>query len=341
MSRFYREIPYRTFMFRAVPDKMLVVESDGGTLVDVWIHGDEVTISLDETGSERGQRAAGLAERSGQVTDFYTVARQATDLFCTFSDEKPAAVDIGIPAIRSRIGRLAGNTVVVGAAQNVGKTSFVQRMLLSSEDKGGVASGEDDVDVWGHAHPPRFSGVSPRRSAPTSCNTSTSGHGPLRWRRSRSGARRVPLPEFENVIGAGPDRLEEAAEVAGREGLQVRRPRLHPEVPGHPRRATARGRGRARPLAQVLQQERDGPVALSQVVRMPADQEPKPWNPKGVRGHRERGEAHPDALARPGDNLVMRCKVAKSSFWRGGPVRLPLRGRRDARDVRSRRTREF
>ena len=36
-------------MFRAVPDKMLVVESDGGTLVDVWIHGDEVTISLDET----------------------------------------------------------------------------------------------------------------------------------------------------------------------------------------------------------------------------------------------------------------------------------------------------
>lgn len=253
------------------------------------------------------------------MTDFYTVARQATDLFCTFSDEKPAAVDIGIPAIRSRIGRLfAGNTVVVGAAQNVGKTSFVQRMLLSSEDKGGVASGEDDVDVWGTRILAEFSGVSPAKIRTDELYPDERARVRRALETLEERSAEGTLPEFENVIGAGLDRLEEAAESLAAKGCKY-------AVLDYIQKFRGIHAERRHEVAGVLAHwhkccSKNGmvPVALSQVVRMPADQEPNPWNLK------ESGDIENEArlilmLWRdPGDNLVMRCKVAKSSFGGGG-----------------------
>lgn len=253
------------------------------------------------------------------MSDFYSVAKAATDLFCTFSDEKPAAVDIGIPALRQRIGRLfAGNTVVIGAAQNVGKTSFVQRMLLSSEDKGGVASGEDDIDVWGTRILAEAAGLPPASIRTDALSESERDRlslalGDLQ-RRSALGT----LPEFQNVIGAGVERLEEAAEALAAKGckyavldyLQKFR-NIHGE--------------RRHEVGIVMSSwhracSRNGmvPVILSQVVRMDAHTEPQSWNLK------ESGDIENEAriillLWRdPGDELLMRCKVSKSSFGGGG-----------------------
>lgn len=253
------------------------------------------------------------------MSDFYGVAKAATELFCTFSSEKPAAVDIGIPALRDRIGRLfAGNTVVIGAAQNVGKTSFVQRMLLSSEDKGGVASGEDDVDVWGTRILAEASGVSPAdirtdRLTPRQREGVGRALEALRLR-SQEGT----LPEFQNVIGAGLDRLEEAAEQLAAKGCRY-------AVLDYIQKFRGIHGERRHEVSQVLATwhkacSRNGmvPVALSQVVRMGHDIEPQAWNLK------ESGDIENEARVilllwrDPGDGLLLRCKVAKSSFGGGG-----------------------
>lgn len=253
------------------------------------------------------------------MTDFYNVAREATDLFCTFSDDKPAAVDIGIPAIRSRIGRLfAGNTVVVGAAQNVGKTSFVQRMLLSSQDKGGVASGEDDIDVWGTRILAEFSGVSPAKIRtdellPTERERVRRALGQLE-ERSAAGT----LPEFVNVIGAGYDQLTKAAEHMAAKGCKYAVLDYIQKFRGLHAERRHEVAGALAHWHKVCSENKMVPVALSQVVRMPHDQEPNPWNLK------ESGDIENEArlilmLWRdPGDNLIMRAKVAKSSFGGGG-----------------------
>lgn len=259
------------------------------------------------------------------MSDFYQVAKQATDLFCTFSDEKPAAVDIGIPALRHRIGRLfAGNTVVIGAAQNVGKTSFVQRMLLSSEDKGGVASGEDDVDVWGTRILAEAAGVAPAKIrtddlTPRERERLAAALADLRRRSEEK-----TLPEFQNVIGANVERLEEAAQALAEKGckygildyLQKFR-NIHGE--------------RRHEVGIVMSTWHKAcsrhhmvPVILSQVVRMDSHAEPEYWNLK------ESGDIENEAriillLWRDSvDELVMRCKVSKSSFG-GGGVRFAYR----------------
>ena len=251
--------------------------------------------------------------------DTYDMAKKATEIFCTFSDDKPNVVDIGIPAVTQKVGKFfEGNTIVIGAAQNVGKTSFVQAMLATSTDKGGVASGEDGPDVWGCRVLSQLSGVPPtaiRRDDLSEDQREMLAEGLERLRaRSEMGL----LPSVRPCIGAGLDTLTEVAEALAADGCRyaildylqkfrgIHSERRH-EVAG----TLAHWHKECTRLGMV-------PVALSQVVRMPKTAEPQVWNLK------ESGDLENEArmiilLWRDsGDELVLRCKVAKSTFGGGG-----------------------
>lgn len=253
------------------------------------------------------------------MTDFYGVAREAADLFCLFSDEKPEAVDIGIPAVAERVGRLfKGNTVVIGAAQNVGKTSFVQRMLMTSGDLGGVASGEDGEDVWGTRILAETSGVSP--TAIRTSSLSPQQKRAVSEALERLAARRAEgtLPLFENVIGAGLDQLEEAAQRLADRGAKYAVLDYLQKFRGIHAERRHEVAGVLAHWHKVCTKAGMVPVALSQVVRMPHTAEPNAWNLK------ESGDLENEArliilLWRDeADELILRAKVAKSSFGGGG-----------------------
>lgn len=253
------------------------------------------------------------------MPDFAGVAEEALDAFRTFSDEEPETVDIGIPAVLERVGRLfKGNTVVIGAAQNVGKTSFVQRMLLTSEDKGGIASGEDGEDVWGCRILAEASGVHPvkirkKDLSPSDIMDLRDARADLQ-RRSEAGT----LPEYRNVIGAGYDQLREAAESLAEAGCKYAILDYLQKFRGLHNERRHEVAGALAFWHKVCTANGMVPIALSQVVRMPSTAEPNPWNLK------ESGDLENEArmiilLWRDsGDELVMRCKIAKSSFGGGG-----------------------
>jgi len=253
------------------------------------------------------------------MPDFYSVAKKATDIFCTFSDTKPLTTDIGIPAIRERIGNFfEGNTVVIGAAQNVGKTSFVQRMLLESHDNGGVASGEDGEDVWGCRILAEASGVPPASIRKDSLTDQERARVRTALDALKGRSEQGLLPHVENAMGCSLDGLTEVAKKLADKGCRyaildylqkfrgIHAERRH-EVAG----TLAHWHKACTDLHMV-------PVALSQVVRMPHTAEPQSWHLK------ESGDLENEARMiillwrEQSDELIMRCKVAKSSFGGGG-----------------------
>lgn len=253
------------------------------------------------------------------MADFYRVAQKATDIFCTFSDEKPDLVDIGIPAFAERVGGLfQGNTMVIGAAQNVGKTSFVQRMLLESKDKGGVVSCEDGEDVWGCrilAQEARLSPTKIRRDDLTHDERERLREAvEALERRSLEGT----LPEVMVRIGANWDDLEKAAELMAERGCRYAILDYLQKVRGMASERRHEVAGTLNRWHKFCTKNGMVPIALSQVVRMPKTKEPYPWHLK------ESGDLENEAriiimLWRDGeDELTMRCKVAKSSLGGGG-----------------------
>lgn len=250
------------------------------------------------------------------MPNLYQVAKSATDIFCTFSGDRPETVDIGIPELRKRVGPLfRGNTVVIGAAQGVGKTSFVLSMLSLSEDIGGVASGEDDEDVWGCRV---LAGEA--RVDPTAIRRGTLGDDEKdRVTEALTRLRgRLDSPVVVPCIGAGLDRLTEVADNLARNGCKfgvldyIQKFRgIHGERRHEVSNVLAHWH-------KVCSERGMVPVALSQVVRMEATTEPHTWHLK------ESGDLENEArliilLWRdPTDHLIVRAKIAKSSFGGGG-----------------------
>lgn len=253
------------------------------------------------------------------MPDLFRVAQEATRIFGTFSDEKPDTVDIGIEAVREYVGPLhEGNTVVIGAAQNVGKTSFAQAMLLSSGSKGGLASGEDGPDVWGCRILAREACVSPasiRKDTLTHLERERVSEA-LEALEQRSEEGR--LPAFVNVIGAGLDRLTEAAEELADNGCRYAILDYLQKFRGIHAERRHEVAGVLAHWHKVCTKANMVPVALSQVIRMPHTAEPNTWNLK------ESGDLENEArmiilLWRDSDDeLILRGKIAKSSFGGGG-----------------------
>ena len=80
----------------------------------------------------------------------YDVAKRATEVFCTFTDEKPNLVDLGIPAVADVVGGMGPGTLCcLAAATGVGKSNFSLSMLTNSRHVGADLSWEDPEDLIG------------------------------------------------------------------------------------------------------------------------------------------------------------------------------------------------
>lgn len=91
-------------------------------------------------------------------------AVRAADIFHTFRSGKPDLVDLGIPAIHQEIGGMfAGNLVGLAAGQNVGKSSMLLSMGTTSKDRIGIIECEDGPDVWGARLIAHATGIPPTR----------------------------------------------------------------------------------------------------------------------------------------------------------------------------------
>lgn len=258
------------------------------------------------------------------MADLYYHAREATEIFNTFGSGKPKTVDLGIEPISQGIGGFfAGNTVVIGAAQNVGKTSFVQYMLTNSAHKGGVASGEDGPDVWGARVIASLTGIKPqqlRRKDLTKAEKERVAAG-LDELRARS--EENLLPHVETCIGASPERLREVAHKLADQGCRYAVLDYLQKFKGHHSERRIEVSNTLSNWHAACDAVGMVPVAISQVVRMPATVEPNYWNLK------ESGDIENEARviillwrdslgAADQHNLMLRGKVAKSSFGGGG-----------------------
>lgn len=258
------------------------------------------------------------------MPDTYAHAKHAVELFGTFTDGTPDTVDIGLEGVRMNIGGLfKGNTVVLGAAQNVGKTSVIQHMLANSKDKGAVASFEDGPDVWGARVVAALSGVRPsrlRRKDLTKLETARirSGLDALKKRSQQN-----LLPHVEMCIGKKPDDFKTVTRKMAEEGCKWAVLDYIQKVKGHHSERRIEVANTLTAWHEACYENGLVPVATSQVVRMEPTKEPNTWNLK------ESGDIENEARviilfwrAPMGDkdrlNLRLKAKIAKSSFGGGG-----------------------
>lgn len=258
------------------------------------------------------------------MPDLFHHAAEATRIFSTFTEGRPDTVDIGIEAVRQNIGGFfQGNTIVIGAAQNVGKTSFIQMMLTSSEHKGGVASGEDGADVWGSRVIAQYTGVKPSALRRKDISPAERDRIEEAMQKLRERSEKGLLPEVEVCIGASPEALREAAKRLSDKGCKYAVLDYLQKFKGHHSERRIEVSNTLSNWHAVCNEYGMVPVATSQVVRMPSTTEPNYWNLK------ESGDIENEArviillwrdkLDEMDDaNLVLRGKVAKSSFGGGG-----------------------
>lgn len=247
-------------------------------------------------------------------------ARRAVSIFRTFSDEDPDLVDIGIPEVRKNIGGMfPGNLIVIAAAQNVGKSSFLRTMGMLSECKGGVLSMEDGPDVWGA----RLL-ASEARIKPTKIRRKDLTEGELE--RLREAVRALELrdeaglgPVLEYRIGGSTEAVVDGTKELIDHGCRW-------VALDYLQKGRSSGNQDRRSEVGIYMNAFQAacasggavPVIFSQLVRMPSTKEPYP-------GHlKESGDIENEArlitmLWRdPSDQTLVRGKVAKSSFGGAG-----------------------
>ena len=242
----------------------------------------------------------------------------ATRIFRTFQEGDPDLVDLGIPAVRRNIGGMfPGNMVVIGASQNVGKSSIVLSMAMESKDAVGVVELEDGPDVWGARLLAYHTDIPPTRIRKKELTPHEIEL--LRETRSRED---LKGPLIAYAIGGGVTAIEEATKGLIEAGCRVVVLNYLQKARGHhsERRVEVGNTMNAFLGACAPTDESAGavPVAVSQLVRLNPTKEPYPSNLK------ETGDIEAEARLivlgwrDGGDPLMLRCKVAKSSFGGGG-----------------------
>lgn len=253
-------------------------------------------------------------------TSLGQTARKATRIFRTFDEGDPDLIDIGIPAVRETIGNMfGGNIVIIAAAQNVGKTSFLRTMGMLSEARGGVLSLEDGEDVWGarllaaeaHVKPTKI-----RRKDLTEEETERLREA-QKTLEERDAAGLGPVLEYR--IGASTEAVVEGVEALVADGCRW-------VAMDYLQKGRNSGNQDRRSEVGLYMSAFQGacaaggavPIIFSQLVRMPPTKEPYP-------GHlKESGDIENEArlilmLWRdPADQTLVRGKVAKSSFGGAG-----------------------
>lgn len=256
----------------------------------------------------------------------YQSAVGATEIFHTFSEGKPDLIDLGIPAITRKIGGMfPGNLVGIAAGQNVGKSSVLLAMASQSKDRGGIIELEDGEDVWGARLLARYSDVPPtairikehqdgtpalteadkdRLSAALGAMQQASNEGQGPW--------------IDYRIGGSVDDVAEAVEALAETGCRwialnyLQKPRGHNSDRRSEVGLTMNRFHKACADANVV------PVLVSQIVRMKQGVEPFPGHMK------ESGDIENECRMiimfwrDPANDLILRGKVAKSSFGGGG-----------------------
>ncbi len=77
-------------------------------------------------------------------------ARRATEIFCTFTDDKPDLIKTGFVPIDEIIGGLfPGSAGIIAACTGVGKSRLIHAAIEATTERVGVISTEDTPDVWG------------------------------------------------------------------------------------------------------------------------------------------------------------------------------------------------
>lgn len=257
---------------------------------------------------------------------------RAASIFHTFDDAPPDLVDLGIPAVTRHIGGMfPGNLIGIGMGQNVGKSSLILAMALASPHKVGVVEMEDGPDVWGARLIAAKTGIRPtalrkrehsdadldaledlldapadpaRPDNPYIEYAISGSVGAMREAVERcidAGCRIVVLNYLQKVAGTGraQDRRGEVREVlvAFQQACAPREPDEASDDPGSPGAV---------------------PVIASQLTRIHPTKEPWPSHMK------ESGDIEAECRMiimgwrDPGDPMILRCKVAKSSFGGGG-----------------------
>lgn len=247
-------------------------------------------------------------------------AADATRIFRTFDEGEPDLIDLGIPAIRRAIGGMfAGNMVGIGAGQNVGKSSLILSMAMESKDKVGVVELEDGPDVWGARLLAYHTDIPPTRIRRKDLTPEETVR--LREVRNDSG---LKGPMIAYAIGGSLDEIVDATRGLIEAGCRVVVLNYLQKARGHhaERRVEVGNTMNAFLRACAPDPEKDWPgavpVAMSQLVRVHPQKEPYPSQMK------ETGDIEAECRLivmgwrDAADELIMRCKVAKSSFGGGG-----------------------
>lgn len=249
----------------------------------------------------------------------YESGLAATDIFRTFTEGKPDLVDLGIGPVSRHIGGIfPGNIVVIGAGQNVGKTSLVMEATTNSPDLGGVISLEDGKDVWGARLLAKFSGVPPtriRKKELTSDDLQSIQDG-LAQMKARGQRGHGPLLEYR--LGGTLDSIEAAVANLAEAGARYCVLDYLQKVRGHHADRRSEVGQTMVSFQRYCAEANMVPVIMSQIVRLEPGKEPFPHHLK------ESGDIENEARLiilvwrDPGNPLVLRGKVAKSSFGGGG-----------------------
>jgi len=247
----------------------------------------------------------------------YTSVTKAVRIFRLHEDGTPDLVDLGIPAVRARIGGMfAGNLVAIAAAQNVGKSSMALSMLLRSSDRGGYLSLEDGEDVVGTRLIAAAANVDPTKIRRK--DLSAGDLDRINAATERLSADTADGPRFAYRVGARVDEVEEAVAELADDGCRWVVLDYLQKVRGHHReRRCEVGETMVR-FQRVCVKHDMVPVIVSQLVRLPPGTEPFPNHMK------ESGDIENECrmivlLWRDGDDSsIVHGKVAKSSFGGGG-----------------------
>lgn len=247
-------------------------------------------------------------------------ANDATRIFRTFEEGSPDLVDLGIPAVARGIGGIfPGNMVGIGMGQNVGKSSLILSMAMNSKDQVGVIELEDGPDVWGARLLAFHTNIPPTRIRKKELTREETQL--LRDVRDNPD---LKGPTIAYAIGGSLDDIRDAAKGLIEQGCRVVVLNYLQKSRGHHNdRRVEVGHtlyGFLGACAPNLDEEWPGavPVLMSQLVRIHPQKEPWPSQMK------ESGDIEAECRLivmgwrDPGNQLILRCKVAKSSFGGGG-----------------------
>jgi replicative DNA helicase len=253
------------------------------------------------------------------IVNAHSSALRATKIFRTFEEGDPDLIDLGLAPVQAAIGGMfPGNLVGIACGQNVGKSSLLLAMALNTHEKIGIVELEDGPDVWGARILAAHTDIPPtriRKKELTSEETRKIAEvldGPVRG----------PLIEYE--IGGGVDKVQASAKRLIEAGCRVVALNYLQKCRGSSaeRRVEVGNTMSSFLQACAPKAELDFagavPVIVSQLVRLDPSKEPFPSHMK------ESGDIEAECRLiimgwrDPSDPLLLRCKVAKSSFGGGG-----------------------